>query len=237
MTMKLNITDEPIVTIPFSEHHFFEEDQTMPLSVADDAFAKLDELNSKKLGYYKTDFEITFIMHGEENSYRGRFDIGVEKCGLIEHIRAQAQYDLDHPSFYKENYDMEAFNEVMESRKYIVDELVPYLQLHKTTTKIEEKYENYNWLDIDYTEEERQFLDDLKEYAETVRTGLNEGDYKKVETPEPKIPKGFPMTEEDINKRKLKSLSNKEREHIIEDYREPKMTDDKKQYKKASKVR
>ena len=118
----------PVVEIPFSEnpafYSFMVEDQKkitintetgekteeitqkMPrcrLSVkaADIVLKHFDDAKSYEgCGYDKTDFVITWTDEsGEPWEYSGRYDLGDRDGGLIEHIRALAEWDKTHDRF------------------------------------------------------------------------------------------------------------------------------------------
>ena len=102
---------EPVVCINWSEHPAFYAwaDDSLLLSVeaAENILHRLDaEQNATRETeqghgwYYKTKFTITGKDEsGEEFSYTGRYDLGDNDGGLIEHIRAFAEYYRTHDNF------------------------------------------------------------------------------------------------------------------------------------------
>lgn len=85
----------PIVTICWSEHPAFYswEDDELKLSVAaaEIILKHYDEKkHAEKRGYEKTKFVINWIdaETGEQDEYTGRYDLGDNDGGLIEHIRS-----------------------------------------------------------------------------------------------------------------------------------------------------
>lgn len=98
----------PRVVIQWSEHPAFYDydDGTLTLSVraADEILRHFDEQRAQKNredgcgGYDKTAFKIFFVENGEEKTYEGRYDIGDDDGGIIEHIRKFGAYYADHPN-------------------------------------------------------------------------------------------------------------------------------------------
>lgn len=101
----------PVVTINWSEHPAFYSypDNSLLLSVtaADNILRTLDEKQHMNRGtgedstwYYKTKFTITGKDDsGEEFSYTGRYDLGDNDGGLLEHIRTLSEYYRTHTAF------------------------------------------------------------------------------------------------------------------------------------------
>lgn len=86
---------EPVVTICWSEHPAFYswEDDELKLSVAaaEIILKHYDERkHAEQPGYDKTKFIINWIdaETGEQEEYKGRYDLGDNDGGLIEHIRS-----------------------------------------------------------------------------------------------------------------------------------------------------
>lgn len=102
---------EPTVCINWSEHPAFyawdEDALILSLEAAENILHRLDaEQNATRETeqghgwYYKTKFTITGKDEsGEEFSYTGRYDLGDNDGGLIEHIRAFAEYYRTHDNF------------------------------------------------------------------------------------------------------------------------------------------
>lgn len=94
---------EPVVTICWSEHPAFYswEDDELKLSVAaaEIILKHYDERNhAEKPGYDKTKFVINWIdaETGEQDEYTGRYDLGDNDGGLIEHIRSFGRWHRTH---------------------------------------------------------------------------------------------------------------------------------------------
>lgn len=102
---------EPTVCINWSEHPAFyawdEDALILSLEAAENILHRLDaEQNATRETeqghgwYYKTKFTITGKDEsGEDFSYTGRYDLGDNDGGLIEHIRAFAEYYRTHDNF------------------------------------------------------------------------------------------------------------------------------------------
>lgn len=90
----------PVVVIEWSEHPAFQswEDGQLRLSVAaaEIILKHYDEERSASDGYDKTKFTITWTESGEECTYTGRYDLGDNDGGLVQHIRSGAEYALAH---------------------------------------------------------------------------------------------------------------------------------------------
>jgi len=97
---------EPVVTINWSEHPAFYswEDGELKLSVAAAEiilthFDKEVHADGDR-GYDKTSFTIEFVNEdGEQDTYEGRYDLGDNDGGMIEHIRAWGRFLLEKGSY------------------------------------------------------------------------------------------------------------------------------------------
>lgn len=114
---------EPVVTINWSEHPAFYswEDGELKLSVAaaEIVLKHYDEAVSAEgdHGYDKTSFTITYVNdRGERGTYEGRYDLGDNDGGLIEHIRSFGRYYAEKGQFGNWNVsdeDRELGKEIM----------------------------------------------------------------------------------------------------------------------------
>ena len=92
---------EPVVVIPYSEYPGFyswteAKPLTLSLSAADEIFKHFDSLVSAESGYYKTDFIIKYTDENrEQGTYEGRYDIGDQDGGIVEHIKSFGEYEND----------------------------------------------------------------------------------------------------------------------------------------------
>lgn len=97
---------EPVVTICWSEHPAFYswEDDELKLSVAaaEIILSHYDEKkHAEQRGYDKTKFVITWTdaESGEQEEYTGRYDLGDNDGGLIEHIRSFGKWHRTHDRY------------------------------------------------------------------------------------------------------------------------------------------
>lgn len=93
---------EPVVTINWSEHPAFYswKDNELKLSVAaaEIILTHFDkEVHAEEdCGYDKTKFTINYVNEdGEQDSYEGRYDLGDDDGGMIEHIRSFGNWYLE----------------------------------------------------------------------------------------------------------------------------------------------
>lgn len=97
---------EPVVTICWSENPAFYswEDDELKLSVAaaEIILKHYDEKkHAEQRGYDKTKFVINWIdaETGEQDEYTGRYDLGDNDGGLIEHIRSFGRWYRTHDEY------------------------------------------------------------------------------------------------------------------------------------------
>ena len=169
---------EPVVTILFSESPHLETGQQMPLHEADALFAKLDAEHQG--GYYdKTDFRIDFTFQGEAHSYSGRQDFGDRDGSLIEHIRGYQEFYL-HDEQWKNHVlkyrGPEALAEDQASREVFVSEIIPYMELHCSLSRLEQEAQTRLASGDTLTPEETAYYGALEDYAKECRPLLNQGE-------------------------------------------------------------
>jgi len=92
---------QPVVLIHWSEHPAFceYEDDSLLLSLtaADNILRTFDDECKDDLGYFKTKFTITGgEFEGEPIDYTGRYDLGDNEGGLIQHIRNFGEWNRTH---------------------------------------------------------------------------------------------------------------------------------------------
>lgn len=137
---ELNPNITPVVTIPFSESNDIKNGTKMPLYKADEFLEKLDMQVDKNEGYYKTDFQIDYIFHGEPDTYTGRYDLGDRDGGLINHIKSYMEYyrydEGEQSRIAKLGPD--ALEEHNAKYDMGLNELIPYFNLHKELSVLEE---------------------------------------------------------------------------------------------------
>jgi hypothetical protein len=129
--------EKTYVKICWSEHPAFYswDDDTLKLSVkaAELIFTELDK-KPVGGGYYKTKFNI--ILDGdEENGYIGRYDLGDEEGGLINHILNFANYE------YKNNGNSETYREYIEFINKLME--VYDRTVEVTEVKISEEFKKF----------------------------------------------------------------------------------------------
>lgn len=129
---------QPVVTVIWSESHQLREGQQIPLAKADQLFQKLDAEHGD--GYDKTAFSIAFTMHGELDTYEGRQDFGDGDGGLVQHIKAYHEYYAKDEQW--ENHVLhtdgpEAWEKDQAGREMLLNEFIPYLQLHCSLSELE----------------------------------------------------------------------------------------------------
>ena len=99
----------PVVTICWSEHPAFtawgDDELKLSVSAAEIILKHFDERQNSTREtpegqgwYFKTKFSITWNDHetGEQNTYTGRYDLGDNDGGMIEHIRSCGRWNRTH---------------------------------------------------------------------------------------------------------------------------------------------
>ena len=180
---KIQQSAEPIIIVEWSESSKIENGTKLSLLEADRLFNKLDSEHDKSY-YEKTKYVIKYTINGKENSYIGRYDIGDEGCGLIEHIKGTA---ID----YKNN---PLDNNEKEQAEWVLEEFVPYLENHNLLSSLEENV-NISLKELQSQdssvksafESKILYYQDLKAYVENCRKELNSipGKYHLPEAPNP----------------------------------------------------
>ena len=145
----------PMVTVEWSEAAGLPDGLRMPLHQADELFKEKDlyavEQYGTEGGYDKTKFELLFNDNGELKTYEGRQDFGDGDGSLIDHITQELDYIAEkYPDEYKATRDM----------------LVPYLNLHKNLSELEEQVNTYSG---DNTAK----VNEVTDYIKAARTALN----------------------------------------------------------------
>ena len=118
---------KPIVTICWSESPKFAafEDGSlkMSLAAADVVLRTFDKEyvaeNGYPGGYDKTKFLIEYTdENGEPGSYEGRYDIGDNENGILDHIRNRGEWYRTHEEFGKEKETPDETNDILELVKF-----------------------------------------------------------------------------------------------------------------------
>lgn len=92
----------PVVTVEWSENGAFDDGMKFSVAAAEIIFKTLDEKISadQERGYDKTSFSITYTnADGEQDTYKGRYDLGDNEGGLIAHIRSFGAFLRDKGNF------------------------------------------------------------------------------------------------------------------------------------------
>ena len=170
----LDPTEEPVVTILFTESPHLEMGQQMPLHEADALFARLDA-EHRGGGYYdKTDFRIDFTFQGEPHSYSGRQDFGDRDGSLIEHIREYQTFYLNDEK-WKDHLTRqggpEAWAEDHASREAFLTEIIPYMELHCNLSRLEQEAQTRLASSDTLTPEETAYYGALVDYVCAQATG------------------------------------------------------------------
>ena len=129
---------QPVVTVIWSESDQLREGKQIPLAKADLLFQKLDAEHGD--GYDKTAFSIAFTMHGELDTYEGRQDFGDGDGGLVQHIKAYHEYyakDEQWKNYVLHTDGPEAWEKDQAGREMLLNEFIPYLQLHCNLSELE----------------------------------------------------------------------------------------------------
>ncbi|MDE5818316.1 MAG: pentapeptide repeat-containing protein [Lachnospiraceae bacterium] len=166
----VNSAAEPTVTIVWSESDRLREGETMPLSRANELFAKLDKENIDNPYYLKTKFRIDYVMDGESKHYDGRQDLGDGDGSLVEHIeRFHAGYlnNEEWNDHILRNDGQAALEADREMRTRVLNEFVPYLKLHSNLAEMEQTAGEV-----------------LKSYVSECRGLINQGDYNLPPVPQ-----------------------------------------------------
>jgi hypothetical protein len=92
----------PVVTVEWSENGAFDDGMKFSVAAAEIIFKTLDEQNhnDQERGYDKTKFSIEYTnADGEQDTYKGRYDLGDNEGGLIAHIRSFGAFLRDKGNF------------------------------------------------------------------------------------------------------------------------------------------
>lgn len=91
----------PVVTVEWSENSAFDDGMKFSVAAAEIIFKTLDEkiASDPERGYDKTSFSIEYTdADGEQDTYKGRYDLGDNDGGLIAHIRSFGEMYRDRGS-------------------------------------------------------------------------------------------------------------------------------------------
>lgn len=141
---KKPLLDKPVVTVLWSEHNAFKENEKYSLAVFDEKIKRYDrqvlelkkeaEAKGEYYPYFKTKFQIEFPMNGENHTYTGRQDIGDGDGGVIDHIKLVASHKLKDIEEFKPGDE-----KAKEEMKWVLETFVPYLENVKEIEMTEDK--------------------------------------------------------------------------------------------------
>ena len=182
----LEANAEPVVTILWSESSRLRDGEHIPLSRANDLFERIDREQKEQPGYDKTSFRIDYVFHGELRSYEGRQDLGDGEGSLIDHIRGYNEHYLENEDW--NNYllrhgGQEALHADQAERKMILNEIIPYFQLHCNLSEMEREAKRPLRSAEPLTEQETAYFKAVLSYVQEYRPLLNEGNYQFPEQP------------------------------------------------------
>lgn len=141
---KKPLLDKPVVTVLWSEHNAFKENEKYSLAVFDEKIKRYDrqvlelkkeaEAKGEYYPYFKTKFQIEFPMNGENHTYTGRQDIGDGDGGVIDHIKLVASHKLKDIEEFKPGDE-----KAKEEMKWVLETFIPYLENVKEIEMTEDK--------------------------------------------------------------------------------------------------
>lgn len=172
---------EPTVTVIWTESKRLHDGQTMRLSRANELFKAIDKAQQKYPNcYHKAAFRIDYMLHGEPSSYEGRQSFGTGEGSLIDHIKRLNTLCNENPQW--ENYLVEtggsdALLQDRHEKEYILNEFIPYLNLHVTLSEIEQSVSEKLGETDELTLERSEQFAALQQNVRTVRAMLNQGNY------------------------------------------------------------
>lgn len=120
------------------------------------------------------------MLHGEPSSYEGRQSFGTGEGSLIDHIKRLNTLCNENPQW--ENYLLEtggsdALLQDKHEKEYILNEFIPYLNLHVTLSEIEQSVSEKLGETDELTLERSEQFAALQQNVRTVRAMLNQGNY------------------------------------------------------------
>lgn len=133
---------QPVVTILWSESDRLREGEQMLLAKADLLFRELDAEQYDKPGCNKTQFSIAYTLNGELSTYEGRQDFGDGDGSMIAHIKAYHKRCAKDEHWKNDVLHYgggpEAWKKAEAEHDMILEELVPYMQLHCSLAGMEQ---------------------------------------------------------------------------------------------------
>lgn len=120
----------PTVVFNWSENNSIPTNEAITLKAADILIKDLNEkaINEGMSGYDKTNFTLNYFINDDEGQYTGRYDIGSENGGLVDHIESHVYHVLQY-----QDYGTLAQE---ESYKLLKEEVIPMLKEHTKDNEI-----------------------------------------------------------------------------------------------------
>ena len=175
-----DLSAEPTVTILWSESSQLREGETIPLSRADTLFAVLDEASLDTPRYFKTRFQIDYVMNGKPDHYEGQQDFGDGDGSLMEHIEQHHTYylnDKDWENYLLQHEGKEALEADKEQRAMLLNEFIPYLKLHCSLSEMERIAGGALQAGESLTPTETAYHTAMQAYVAVCRGLINQGEY------------------------------------------------------------
>ena len=175
-----DLAAEPTVTILWSESNQLREGETIPLSRADTLFAVLDEASLDTPRYFKTRFQIDYVMNGKPDHYEGQQDFGDGDGSLMEHIEQHHTYylnDKEWENYLLQHEGKEALEADKEQRAMLLNEFIPYLKLHCSLSEMERIAGGALQAGESLTPTETAYHTAMQAYVAECRGLINQGEY------------------------------------------------------------
>lgn len=178
---KFATSQEPLVTVIWSESAELEDGQKLPLHQANALFGTLDATRREEREapdyegswYDKTKFRIDFVNDGSLESYEGRQDFGDGDGTLLQHIRAvyESRTDPGYQQRYTGTYGADAWPEEAAAIEYH-SKVCTILELHDSLSKMEAAAKKM--LSVD-EEEKKAYATAMLDYVQQSRIAANMG--------------------------------------------------------------
>ena len=178
---KFPTSQEPLVTVIWSESAELEDGQKLPLHQANALFGTLDATRREEREapdyegswYDKTKFRIDFVNDGSLESYEGRQDFGDGDGTLLQHIRAvyESRTDPGYQQRYTGTYGADAWPEEAAAIEYH-SKVCTILELHDSLSKMEAAAKKM--LSVD-EEEKKAYATAMLDYVQQSRIAANMG--------------------------------------------------------------
>ena len=175
-----DLSAEPTVTILWSESSQLREGETIPLSRADTLFAVLDEASLDTPRYFKTRFQIDYVMNGKPDHYEGQQDFGDGDGSLMEHIEQHHTFylnDKEWENYLLQHEGKEALEADKEHRAMLLNEFIPYLKLHCSLSEMERIAGGALLAGESLTPTETAYHTAMQAYVAECRGLINQGEY------------------------------------------------------------